>query len=737
MRSPADMKVIQIEITNACTKRCGNCTRFCGHHTKPFFMDLDTFRQAVDSLAGFGGVVGIMGGEPTIHPDFPRLVGYLRDHVGYDDHTRAAYAPTPDFLDHILNNAFNFNRGYNNQRGLWTSVSSKYGEHFELIQDTFGVQCVNDHSSPSEHTTLMATRAELGIPDEDWIRLRDNCWVQNNWSASITPKGAFFCEVAAAMDATLGGPGGWPIEPGWWKRTPKDFADQLHWCELCSACLPVPKRNANDETDDASPVWVEKLKGINSPKLRKGQVAEFDPVRYVAGDYTVTQGEQPYLSSNDQRIGVAQQMLVPKNIFAVLDVDDALPAAALRGLIEANRPAFGVHVLLSDNPEHHALAGELGIAVLPCADHSGEDLFAALKSAAGTRDWVLMLHGQVATEDLVAMVQTQVFNPGCFYSLRNRPTRPEFAVDLFNFRASALVGGGDLFALKANYAPRKVQFVLAPFAPLPKPDPVEAPAPAPAAQPAAPAVQTAPPFRIAVVTPYYKEASEILAECHDSVTAQSVPCTHFMVADGFPNTVVDGWGGVEHLALSRAHANNGNTPRAIGSMSAIAQGFDAIAYLDADNWFRSDHLERMLELHRSKGVSICTSNRTMHRLDGSILYCDLENDGVTFVDTSCFFLTRRAFRLAALWGMMPNQLSPLCDRIFWQAVQSSRLPRAHSREATVAFRTRYASHYAFAGEEPPPGAVSPEQFSRPARWWSEQPAQFRQEWDLYFTSGGW
>jgi len=736
MRSPADMKVIQIDITNACTKRCGNCTRFCGHHTKPFFMDFDTFRQAVDSLAGFDGVVGIMGGEPTIHPDFPRFVAYLRDHVGYDDFSRASYAPAGDFLDHILNNAFNFNRGYNNHRGLWTSVSSKYAEHFELIQDTFGVQCVNDHSSPSEHTTLMATRAELGIADEEWFRLRDNCWVQNNWSASITPKGAFFCEVAAAMDATLGGPGGWPVEPGWWQRTPKDFADQLHWCEQCSACLPVPKRNANDETDDASPIWVEKLKAIGSPKLRKGQVEEFDPLRYVAGDYTVTQGSQPYLASNEKRIGVGQQMLVPKNILVVLDLDDTLPVPEVRDLIEANQAGLGVQILLTDNPEHHALAQELGLTAIPCAGFSGEDLFATLKKAAGVRDWVLMLHGHVASEDLTAMVRTQVFNPGCFYHLRNRPARPVFEVDLFNFRASALAEGGDLFALKTTYAPRKVQFILAPFAPLPPPPAPVKPTPAEPAL-AAPAVQTAPSFRIAVVTPYYKETTEILTECHDSVAGQSIPATHFLVADGHPNPTVAGWHGIEHQVLSRPHANNGNTPRAIGSLSAIAQDFDAIAYLDADNWFRFDHLERMLDLHRSQGATICTSNRTMHRPDGSLLYCDLENDGVTFVDTSCFFLTRRAFRLTSLWGMMPNKLAPLCDRIFWQAVQNSRLSRAHSREATVAFRSRYASHYHFCGEEPPPDAVSPEQFSRPARWWAEQSAQFRQEWDQYFMSGGW
>ena len=275
MKSPADMKIIQIEITNACPKRCSNCTRFCGHHKEPFFMDFETFKKAIDSLKGFKGIVGIMGGEPTIHPEFEKFVKYFRDNWGYDDFSTASYLPQSSYVNHILANSYNVN--YSNQRGLWTSVTPRYYRHFELIQDTFGYQLVNDHTHPSMHSTLMVTRKELGVPDDEWIKMRDNCWIQNLWSASITPKGAFFCEIAAAMDATLGGKGGWAIEPGWWKRKPAEFGEQLDWCEMCSACLPMPKRDANEETDDVSPIWHQKLKEIESPKLKKGLVHEFDP----------------------------------------------------------------------------------------------------------------------------------------------------------------------------------------------------------------------------------------------------------------------------------------------------------------------------------------------------------------------------------------------------------------------------------------------------------------------------
>jgi MoaA/NifB/PqqE/SkfB family radical SAM enzyme len=82
VKSPADMQIIQIDITNACTKKCSNCTRFCGNHRKPFMMDFDTFKRAVDSMEGFPGFVGIMGGEPTLHPQFEEFVRYFASRFG-------------------------------------------------------------------------------------------------------------------------------------------------------------------------------------------------------------------------------------------------------------------------------------------------------------------------------------------------------------------------------------------------------------------------------------------------------------------------------------------------------------------------------------------------------------------------------------------------------------------------------------------------------------------------------
>jgi glycosyltransferase involved in cell wall biosynthesis len=223
------------------------------------------------------------------------------------------------------------------------------------------------------------------------------------------------------------------------------------------------------------------------------------------------------------------------------------------------------------------------------------------------------------------------------------------------------------------------------------------------------------PLRVAVITPYYDEPLEVLRQAHESVMQQTHPCTHFLIADGHPNDHVRQWT-AEHTVLARAHADNGNTPRAIGSICAASEGFDAIAYLDADNWFHPTHVARMVELHQRTGAPVCTATRSIHRHDGSLMYVDRdESDGKDMVDTSCLFLARGAFRALPLWAMIPRHLAPVCDRVFWKSLRTHGYATAHCDEATVAFRTRYAVHYANVGEVPPEGSKVIRMVARPPR----------------------
>jgi hypothetical protein len=235
-------------------------------------------------------------------------------------------------------------------------------------------------------------------------------------------------------------------------------------------------------------------------------------------------------------------------------------------------------------------------------------------------------------------------------------------------------------------------------------------------------------MRVAVITPYFRESQDVLRACHNGVLRQTHPCTHFMVADGLGHSELSTWE-VQHIILPKSHDDAGNTPRAIGSISAMNQGFDAIAYLDADNGFYTDHIERMVKLHQETGAAVCTSGRTIHRPDGSFMFQDPENDGRTHVDTSCFFFASKAFELLPKWAMMPRQLGPICDRVMWQLIRSLDLVCAHSGKATVAFRTQYEVHYQAIGETPPPGVKTNNASTIAAmEWWAMQPNPVQMEY---------
>lgn len=251
MKPIYDAGTIQIEVTNACNLSCSNCTRFVGHHPKPYYMDLDVVRAAIESLDGFQNCIGLMGGEPTIHPQFSDICRMFKEMI-------------PDAK----------------RRGLWTN-GCKWKKYEIIIMDTFLPEFIayNDHQNTDVGThQILLIAAKDVIEDEDYMwELIDNCWIQKRWSASITPKGAFFCEVAAAQDHLFNGPGGYPIEKGWWEKNPEQFQDQVkRYCPNCSAAIPMVRSSSHIDYDIVSKSIAEKLKNICSPKYLKGKTRIFD-----------------------------------------------------------------------------------------------------------------------------------------------------------------------------------------------------------------------------------------------------------------------------------------------------------------------------------------------------------------------------------------------------------------------------------------------------------------------------
>jgi cellulose synthase/poly-beta-1,6-N-acetylglucosamine synthase-like glycosyltransferase len=210
--------------------------------------------------------------------------------------------------------------------------------------------------------------------------------------------------------------------------------------------------------------------------------------------------------------------------------------------------------------------------------------------------------------------------------------------------------------------------------------------------------------KVAVVTPYYQTPKAWLEQCLASVSRQTVPCTHFLVCDGDMIGEAEMPTGVQILRLPLPHQDMGNAARAIGSVSAICQGFDAVLYLDADNWYEQDHVRLLLEARARTGAAVCSSGRNLYDLQGRLLGRCPEVDGEQFVDTNCLMLTRQAYGLVAAWYLMPRSQLEIGDRVVWKAIKDAKLTRSHHDQPTVNYRTRYLVHYRHFQKEPPSGA---------------------------------
>ena len=211
-------------------------------------------------------------------------------------------------------------------------------------------------------------------------------------------------------------------------------------------------------------------------------------------------------------------------------------------------------------------------------------------------------------------------------------------------------------------------------------------------------------MRTAVVTPYFQETPQLLERCIRSVREQTLPADHILIADGHPQRWIDDLP-VRHITLDKAHANYGGTPRAIGALLAIADRYDAICFLDGDNWYELDHVACCLEAARLSGP-LCdyVIARIIHRRpDETIIPFDGECID-SHVDTSCYMFLSGAFHMLPIWGLTPQIPSQAGDRFFYSALKQHNLKRAVCQRKTVNYHSLWEPVYRAVGEDPPPNS---------------------------------
>ena len=212
-------------------------------------------------------------------------------------------------------------------------------------------------------------------------------------------------------------------------------------------------------------------------------------------------------------------------------------------------------------------------------------------------------------------------------------------------------------------------------------------------------------MKICVVTPYFQEDTSWLNQAHASVKTQTTPARHILVCDGSAPAQIPDFHGT-HIVLKRNYRDYGNTPRLIGCFNAItAQEADAIAFLDADNWYYPDHLRSLSEIAANAQLDAVASARMLHRLDGTPMIKCPTVDGQNYIDTSCLMILKPAFRHLIAWALQGQEAAAETDQFLWRMIRDAGGRMAFVDRPTVAYRTRHQVHYEQAREPAPHGTV--------------------------------
>lgn len=207
-------------------------------------------------------------------------------------------------------------------------------------------------------------------------------------------------------------------------------------------------------------------------------------------------------------------------------------------------------------------------------------------------------------------------------------------------------------------------------------------------------------LRVAIVTPYFRIDPEKLKRCCESVAAQTCPSDHILVADGEPQVIPNEFTPI-HIALPENVGNCGATPRGFGGIYAFAQGYDVVAFLDADNWYEPDHVAQALEAMAKDDLDVAFAKRHIVFPDGDVLQVeDPQDRDQTHVDTNCYIISKTAAPLMGMMALYPKEFGAGEDRYLRLIVDGMKFKTGYVDKKTVWYETNWGFHYKLAEKKP-------------------------------------
>lgn len=324
--------VIQIHVTRACDKACFACTQGSNLGGKTSFITVEQFKQAVESLRGYFGVVGVFGGNPATHPQFGDLCRVLVE-SWVPKEQRGIWCNNPitpekaSLMRHTFNPAVSnlnvhldeaayrlFKKGWPECNPFGLDKDSRHSPPYVAMKDVLRTTCDNCAGNMGYYDRPNGERY-LSDPEDgtEWRKCEEcdgtgkvydesrawelisNCDINQHWSAMIGVfRGelrAWFCEIAGAQAMLHQDDPDYPdtgLNPtrdkpfAWWKLSMRFFEEQVR--KHCHECgVPLRGHGALAQGSEQQHEQVSMTHAnVYKPK-RKGRVIELVTVEEQLG----------------------------------------------------------------------------------------------------------------------------------------------------------------------------------------------------------------------------------------------------------------------------------------------------------------------------------------------------------------------------------------------------------------------------------------------------------------------
>ncbi len=175
-----NMEKLEIDITYSCNLNCINCCRSCSQAPENKHLTIDIIEKFIedsDKKKKKWKSIHVLGGEPTLHPNFIEIISLL-------DKYFKKYSPNTELK--VISNGF----------GSFVQEQLNKLPDYWVYTKSFKENAIIEYFEPFNIAPIDVEEYK----NEDFTK---GCWICNDGGIGLTPQGYFPCAIAGGIERIL------------------------------------------------------------------------------------------------------------------------------------------------------------------------------------------------------------------------------------------------------------------------------------------------------------------------------------------------------------------------------------------------------------------------------------------------------------------------------------------------------------------------------------------------------